>query len=170
MQFDVVVVVVVDLYLSSQLETVTIEEQQHRPTRCCTPALPVRQVKIRSRPSSCFDLHKKEANGKQSSIRFDFFFLILSEIYSTFRFLFSPDNQWTKIVDERKEEHYDWHYNITLPLDRTSTSRERKKISIRNFLFFIIVQRDSSSTFFGHHETGTRTNDDLRIPITSKPG
>lgn len=44
-----------------QLETVTIEEQC-RPRHCIRrSATPVRQVKIRSRPSSCFDLHKKEA-------------------------------------------------------------------------------------------------------------
>ncbi len=52
------------------LETVTIEEQQCRPNRCCTPYVctpspPIRQVKIRSRPSSCFDLNKKESTGKQ---------------------------------------------------------------------------------------------------------
>lgn len=64
--------------LFCQLETVTIEEQRCRPSRCCTPALPVRQVKIRSRPSSCVDLHKKEANGKQLSIRLFFFCFLIS--------------------------------------------------------------------------------------------
>ena len=52
------------------LETITIEEQcrpRHQYVR--RSATPVRQVKIRSRPTSCFDLQKKEvaaATGKQT--------------------------------------------------------------------------------------------------------
>ena len=54
-----------------KLETVTVEEDRCRPQRCCnyvcTPAPIIRQVKIRSRPSSCVNLHQKEAAaaGKQ---------------------------------------------------------------------------------------------------------
>lgn len=51
------------------VETVTIEEQQRRPplpymvSYVRTPSPPVRQLKIRTRPSSCFDLHR-ESTGK----------------------------------------------------------------------------------------------------------
>ena len=56
--------------INNKLETVTIEEQQCRPSRSGTsfvrtPSPPVRQVKIRSRPSSCYDLHNRESTGKQ---------------------------------------------------------------------------------------------------------
>lgn len=90
----------------SQLETITIEEEQCRPNRCCNYVCKpiVRQVKIRSRPSSCVDLHKKEAAGN---------LLTNCLFFSLYNFLL--DNQWTKVVDERREEHHDWHYNITLP-------------------------------------------------------
>lgn len=68
-----------------QLETVTIEEQQQQQQQRrpplpppppymvsfvrtpSPPPLPVRQVKIRPRPSSCFDLHE-ESTGLNGNI------------------------------------------------------------------------------------------------------
>ncbi|CAF1111473.1 unnamed protein product [Adineta steineri] len=81
--------------LIEKLETVTIEEQQCLPIHTGisyvrTPSPPVRQVKIRSRPSSCYDLHNRE----------------------------STDQRWTKVVDEHHEEHYNYNYNYNLPIDR----------------------------------------------------
>jgi hypothetical protein len=56
--------------INNNSETVTIEEEACRPIHSAisyvrTPSPPVRQVKIRSRPSSCYDLHNREATGKQ---------------------------------------------------------------------------------------------------------
>jgi hypothetical protein len=51
-----------------KLETVTIEEQQQRrpPPYMVSfvraPSPPVRQLKIRPRPSSCYDLHKESTS------------------------------------------------------------------------------------------------------------
>lgn len=52
------------------LETVTIEEQPRRaPVSCVRTVSPiVRQLKIRSRPSSSFNLHDRESTGKQTNI------------------------------------------------------------------------------------------------------
>lgn len=54
---------VIKTNLFSLIETVTIEEQQRRPPTYMvsfirTPSPPIRQLKIRTRPSSCFDLLK----------------------------------------------------------------------------------------------------------------
>ncbi|UJR22973.1 hypothetical protein I4U23_026000 [Adineta vaga] len=81
--------------LVEKLETVTIEEQQYRPPHggvsyVRTPSPPVRQVKIRSRPSSCYDLNNRE----------------------------STDRGYTKYVDEHREEHFEFNYNFNRPLDR----------------------------------------------------
>jgi hypothetical protein len=57
------------LFNNDKLETVIVEQEQCRPnygviSYAHAPSPPVRQVKIRSRPSSCIDLHKQEKTGK----------------------------------------------------------------------------------------------------------
>jgi hypothetical protein len=51
--------------INNNSETVTIEQEQCPPMHSYvrTPSPPVRQVKIRSRPASCYDLNNKEASG-----------------------------------------------------------------------------------------------------------
>ena len=48
--------------------------------------------------------------------------------------MFKKDNQWTKIVDERTEENYNYHYNYTIPLERSVTSK--LFIIVMFFLFY----------------------------------
>ncbi|CAF1355297.1 unnamed protein product [Adineta ricciae] len=82
--------------LVEKLETVTIEEEQCRPIHTGvayvrSPSPLVRQVKIRSRPSSCYDLNNRE----------------------------STDGRCTKYVDEHREEHFEFNYSFNRPNDRT---------------------------------------------------
>ncbi|CAF2743901.1 unnamed protein product [Rotaria sp. Silwood2] len=88
--------------LVEKIETVTIEEQQRRPPApymvsfVRTPSPTVRQLKIRARPSSCFDLHKESTDIHQQQ----------------------KENRWSKVVDEHHEEHFQYSYNYNKTPDR----------------------------------------------------
>ncbi|CAF1635852.1 unnamed protein product [Rotaria magnacalcarata] len=83
--------------LVEKIETVTIEEAKRRPpppppcmVSCVrTPSPTIRQVKIRPRPSSCFDLHKESTDIQHQQ----------------------RQNRWSKYVDEHHEEHFEYNYN-----------------------------------------------------------
>ncbi|CAF3851589.1 unnamed protein product [Adineta steineri] len=82
--------------LIEKIETVTIEEQQRRPppppymvSFVRTPSPPIRQLKIRNRPSSCFDLYKESTDTRYQQ----------------------KENRWSKCVDEHREEHFQYNYN-----------------------------------------------------------
>ncbi|CAF1075802.1 unnamed protein product [Adineta ricciae] len=100
--------------LIEKIETVTIEEQQRRPppplpcmvSYVRTPSPPIRQLKIRTRPSSCFDLHKESTEVHQHQQQ--------------------RENRWSKFVDEQREEHFEYSYNYNKTPDRVvPIERER---------------------------------------------
>ncbi|CAF4194114.1 unnamed protein product [Rotaria socialis] len=90
--------------LVEKIETVTIEEAKRRPPPpppCMvsfvrTPSPTIRQVKIRPRPSSCFDLHKESTDIQHQQ----------------------RQNRWSKYVDERHEEHFEYNYNYNKAPER----------------------------------------------------
>jgi hypothetical protein len=103
--------------LIEKIETVTVEEQQRRPpppppppssymvSFVRAPSPPVRQLKIRPRPSSCFDLHRESKDIHQQQ----------------------RENRWSKVVDEHHEEYYQYNYNYNfktperiVPIERES--------------------------------------------------
>ncbi|UJR25945.1 hypothetical protein I4U23_007293 [Adineta vaga] len=118
--------------LIEKIETVTIEEQQRRPpplpymvSFVRTPSPPIRQLKIRTRPSSCFDLHK-ESTVSISPVN----------VYMNVSFTFlnvdihqhqqQRENRWSKFVDEQHEEHFEYSYNYNKTPDRVvPIERER---------------------------------------------
>ena len=64
--------IIEDLHDDVCVETVTIEEEPRRPpvamVSCVRTVSPiVRKLKIRSRPSSSFNLHDRESTGKQTN-------------------------------------------------------------------------------------------------------
>ncbi|CAF3336358.1 unnamed protein product [Rotaria sp. Silwood1] len=96
--------------LVEKIETVTIEEQQRRPPPSYmvsfvrTPSPTVRQLKVRPRPSSCFDLHKESTDIHQQQ----------------------KENRWSKVVDEHHEEHFQYSFNYNKTPDRiVPIERER---------------------------------------------
>ena len=108
------------------LETVTIEEEKHRPSpngmlshvRNCSPV--VRQLKIRSRPSSSFNLHERDAStGKQRK-------RIRSFSFPPRRL--AEDQRWSKAIDEQHVEHYQYQYHYDFLPDRIIPSEWRKFI------------------------------------------
>ena len=86
------------------------------------PSPPVRQLKIRPRPSSCYDLRRETSMGKdqhQYSLT-----LIPAEKFDLVDIRQQKEeNQWSKVVDERHEEHYEYNYNFQTKADRIVPSR-----------------------------------------------
>lgn len=99
-----------------------------------TPSPPVRQLKIRPRPSSCFDLHK-ESTGNNWKLSCSFF----SQVYNV-RFIQNlfleirqqqKENRWSKVVDEHREEHFEYNYNYNY-----NKTPERIVPSNRHYYYF----------------------------------
>ena len=143
------------------LETVTIEEEKRRPSlngmlshvRNCSPV--VRQLKIRSRPSSSFNLHERDAStGKQAESGFTFAFLrvhrrstmVQSDRWTTRRTLsisislwFSPRSNYSEWVTKQFSSfrHFDAfaeqlnairHHRVTIgPVSNRVRFRRGKK-------------------------------------------
>jgi hypothetical protein len=90
------------------------------------PSPPVRQLKIRTRPSSCFDLHK-ESTGNYCKFSY-FLFQVLNENLYKFMYIYiklildirhqQRENRWSKFVDEHHEEHFQYNYNYNKAPER----------------------------------------------------
>lgn len=106
--------------LIEKIETVTIEEPPRRPSYAVSfvraPSPPVRQLKIRPRPSSCFDLRKETTDLHQHQ----------------------RENRWSKHVDEHHEEHFEYQYEFhkipdrVVPIERETPPPPPPKIRLHD--------------------------------------
>lgn len=72
------------------------------------------------------------------------------------------------MVDEKHEEHYEYQYRFDLPIDRLASRKDSFSLFWLQIPIFA-VQRDSSSARTSVNNA-TTSFDDLRVPITNRPG